>query len=83
LAYADDVNLQGDNIDTINKNTETLTDASKDVDLEVSVEKTKYMLVSRDRVAAQLVASRVVLSSTELISYIISSLSYDRIIHYK
>jgi hypothetical protein len=30
LAYADDVNLLGDNIDTINKNTETLIDASKE-----------------------------------------------------
>jgi hypothetical protein len=29
LAYADDVNLLGDNTDTINKNTETLIDASK------------------------------------------------------
>jgi hypothetical protein len=37
--YADDVNLLGDNIDTINKNTETLIDASKDVGLEVNVEK--------------------------------------------
>jgi hypothetical protein len=33
LAYADDVNLLGDNIDTINKNTKTLTDASKEVGL--------------------------------------------------
>jgi hypothetical protein len=47
LVYADDVNLLGDNIDTINKNTETLIDASKEVGLEVNVEKTKYMLVSR------------------------------------
>jgi hypothetical protein len=29
LAYADDVNLLGDNIDTIKENTETLIDASK------------------------------------------------------
>jgi retron-type reverse transcriptase len=29
LAYADDVNILGDNIDTINKNTETPSDASK------------------------------------------------------
>jgi hypothetical protein len=29
LAYADNVNLLGDNIDTIKKNTETLIDASK------------------------------------------------------
>jgi hypothetical protein len=53
LAYADDVNLQGDNIDTINKNTQTLIDASKEVGLEVNVEKTKYMLVSRDQNAGQ------------------------------
>jgi hypothetical protein len=53
LAYADDVNLQGDNMDTINKNTETLTDASKEVGLEVNIEKTKYMLVSHDQNAGQ------------------------------
>jgi hypothetical protein len=29
LAYADDVNLLGDNIETIKKNTDTLIDASK------------------------------------------------------
>jgi hypothetical protein len=29
LIYADDVNLLGDNIDTIKRNTETLIDASK------------------------------------------------------
>jgi hypothetical protein len=53
LAYADDVNLLGDNIDTINKNTETLIDESKEVGLEVNVEKTKNMLVSRDKNAGQ------------------------------
>jgi hypothetical protein len=46
LAYTDDVNLLGDNIDTIKKNTETLIDASKEVGLEINVEKTKYMLLS-------------------------------------
>jgi hypothetical protein len=34
LAYADDVNLLGDNIDTVKKNIETLTDASTEVGLE-------------------------------------------------
>jgi tyrosine-protein phosphatase YwqE len=41
LAYADEVNLLGDNIDTINKNTQTLIDA------------TKYMLVSWDQNTGQ------------------------------
>jgi hypothetical protein len=44
LAYADDVNLLGDNIDTIKENTETLIDASEEVGLEIKVEQTKYML---------------------------------------
>jgi hypothetical protein len=45
LAYVD-VNLLGDNIETIKEYTETLTDASKEVGLEVNVEYTKYMLPS-------------------------------------
>jgi hypothetical protein len=53
LSYADDVNLLRDNIYTINKNTETLIDASKEDGVEVGVEKTKYMLVSRDQNAGQ------------------------------
>jgi hypothetical protein len=53
LAYADDVNLLGDNIDTIKKNTETLIDASKEVGLEINVEKTKYMLLSRHQNVGQ------------------------------
>jgi hypothetical protein len=43
LAYADVVNLLGDNIDTVKKNAETLIDASKEVGLEINVEKTKYI----------------------------------------
>jgi hypothetical protein len=53
LAYADDVDLLGDNIDTIKKNTETLIDASMQVGLEINVEKTKYMLLSHHQNAGQ------------------------------
>jgi hypothetical protein len=53
LAYADDVNLLGDNIDTIKKNTETLIDTSNEGGLEINVEKTKYMLLSRHQNAGQ------------------------------
>jgi hypothetical protein len=53
LVYADDVNLLDDNTDIIKKNTETLTDASKEAGLEENTEKTKYMLLSRHQNAGQ------------------------------
>jgi hypothetical protein len=46
LAYADDLNLLGDNIATIRENKGTLIDASKEVGLEINEEKTKYILLS-------------------------------------
>jgi hypothetical protein len=45
LAYANDANLMQDNTGTINENTETSTDSSKEVSLEVNLEKIKHMLV--------------------------------------
>jgi hypothetical protein len=52
LAYADDVNLLGDNIDTLMKNTQSLIDASKEVGLEIYIKETVciiyiYILLSR------------------------------------
>jgi hypothetical protein len=41
------VNPLGDNIDTINKNTGTIVDDSKEIGLETNVGKTKYMLLYR------------------------------------
>jgi hypothetical protein len=45
LACADDMNLLGDNIDTVKKHIETLIDTSKEAGEEINVEKTKYMLL--------------------------------------
>jgi hypothetical protein len=53
LVCADDVNVQGDNTDTIKKNTETLIDTGKEVRVEVSREKTKYMLLSHHQYVGQ------------------------------
>jgi hypothetical protein len=44
LAYADNVNIVGKDIDTIQKNTKALLDAGKEVGLEVNPEETKYIV---------------------------------------
>jgi hypothetical protein len=46
LAYADDVNVLGDNIDTTKKTIETLINTSNAVCLEVNIENTMYMMLS-------------------------------------
>jgi hypothetical protein len=53
LVYVDDVNLFGDNINAIKKNTEALIGTSKEVGLEVNAEKTKYLLLSHHQNVGQ------------------------------
>jgi len=53
LVYADDVNILGGSVHIIEKNAETLVDASKEIGLEVNVDKAKYMVMSRDQNAGR------------------------------
>jgi hypothetical protein len=53
LAYANDVKILGENIDTKQKNTEALLNTSKKVGLEVNPQKTKHMLTSRCKMTGQ------------------------------
>jgi hypothetical protein len=53
LAYADDVNVLGGSVHTVRENAEALVDATKENELEVKTDKTKYMVMSRDRNAGR------------------------------
>ncbi|KAJ4427026.1 hypothetical protein ANN_26825 [Periplaneta americana] len=48
LVSVDDVNMLGENPQTIRENKGILLEASKEIGLEVTPEKTKYMIMSRD-----------------------------------
>ena len=49
LAYADDVNMLGENLQTVREHVEIFIKAIKDIGLEVYSEKTKYMIISREQ----------------------------------
>ena len=53
LAYADDVNILGGGVHTLNENAEALVAATGEIGLEVSADKTKYMVMYRDQNAGQ------------------------------
>ena len=49
LSYADDVNILGGNIHSVEKNTQVLLANIKKISLEVNADKIKYMVMSRDQ----------------------------------
>ena len=51
LVCADDVNILGGSIRTVNENAEALVVATKEIGIEVNADKTKYMVMSREQTA--------------------------------
>jgi len=58
LAYADDVNILGGSMHTLKKNAEALVAATREIGLEVSADKTKYMVMSGDQNAGRIQSVR-------------------------
>jgi len=59
LAYADDVNILEGSIHTLKENAEALAAATREIGLEVSADKTKYMVMSRDQNAGRIHSVRI------------------------
>ena len=59
LAYSDDVNILGGSIHTLKENAEALVAATREIGLEVSADKTKYMVMSRDQNAGRIHSVRI------------------------
>ena len=59
LAYADYVNIMGGVIHTLKENAEALVAATRENGLEVSADKTKYMVMSRDQNAGRIQSVRI------------------------
>jgi len=59
LAYADDINILGETINTIKENAEALVAATREIGLKVSADKTKYMVMSRDQNAGRIHSVRI------------------------
>ena len=59
LAYADDVNMLGGSIHTLMENAEALVAATREIGLEVSADKNKYMVMSRDQNAGRIHSVRI------------------------
>jgi len=53
LVCADDVNILGENIDTIKENAGAVLEASSEICLEVCTEKTEYVVVSLPKCRAK------------------------------
>jgi len=67
LVYADDVNILGGSIHSVEKNTESLLVSSKETRLEVNADNTKYMVMSQYQNTGQTHNIKIVKSSLEMV----------------
>ena len=49
LVYADDATLLGDNEEVLKSNMHIILNSTKDIDLEINIHKTKYIITGRER----------------------------------
>ena len=59
LVYSDDVNKLGGSIHTLKENSEALISATREIGLEVSADRTKYMFMSRDQNGGRIQSVRI------------------------
>jgi len=67
LAYADDVNILGRSILTLKENAEALVAINREIGLQISADKTKYMVMSRDQNAGRIKSVRMDNSTFETV----------------
>jgi len=67
LVCADDINLLGGSVHTVNGNGESLVMASRESGLEVNADKTKYMVLYRDQNAGRINSMKVENRSLEIV----------------
>jgi hypothetical protein len=84
LLCADDVNILVKSINTARKSTKALLEASREVGLEVTTEKTKYMVVTRHQNVGQdynlLIANKCFESMTKF-KYLETAVKHQSCIH--
>jgi len=71
LVYADNVNILGGSVHTIQENVEFLVEASKEIELKVNVDETKYMIMSRYQNSGQCHGKKI------------GSISFERMVEFK
>ena len=79
LVYANDVNMLGENLQTVRENAAIFIKANKDIGLEVNSKKTKYMITSRHQNVIQnqnIVIGHLLFENVETFRVIVTNTNY-------